>query len=137
MNIVASPNHKSHLASCCNHYDLTNKMVPLTMPSVSCHTLFQLFPPNEQNCATDDAITLKKCWCQWHPMTRSLILSQFDQCDLINAMTTVLASQIYVYTFFRHCLDMSTYMKAFLVIVETHLDIIYRCRHIWACLDIY
>ena len=53
---------KSHVAPCFNQLDLKNKMVPLTMPSVSCaadtgasciwtkesyHTLFQLSPHNK------------------------------------------------------------------------------------------
>ena len=62
---------KSYIALCFNYLDLTNKMVPWTMPwhchvmltqvltaSQLCHTLFQLSSPYEQNDAFGDAITI-------------------------------------------------------------------------------
>ena len=67
---------KSYFAPCFNCLDLTNKMVLLTIPSVlcdahtgansitwpkeSCHTMFQLFAPKEQNDPTDDTDSITR-----------------------------------------------------------------------------
>ena len=47
-------------------------------------------------------------------LTNSHFPPHFDHCDLINAMvqlTVALASQRYVKTLFRHCLDLSRHIK--------------------------
>ena len=70
MPTLASHDHKSHVVSCFNYHDLTNKVASLTMPSIRCCTLFQLSSPNEQNGVTDDVITWQQCWYQWGSLTK-------------------------------------------------------------------
>ena len=77
-----------------NHLKLTNKMVPLTVPSVSCHTglmqtashdqkshhtLFHLASPNEQNNAIDDAVSIiwQQGWYQWKHLTKKWCFTSF------------------------------------------------------------
>ena len=76
---------KCHVAPYSNHLDLRNKILSLTMPSVSCKapmashdqknptTPFLIISPNEENDSTDDtvSITWQHCWYQWHHMTDS------------------------------------------------------------------
>ena len=69
---------KSHVWPCFNHPDMTNKIVPLTMSSVSyaactgansitspesCHTLFKLCSPDEQNDAIDNFSAQLPSYC--------------------------------------------------------------------------
>ena len=137
---------KSHVSPCFNHLDLTDKMVLLTVPSVSydactgansilwpkesCHTLFQLGSPNEQNDAIDDAvsITWQHCWFYWHHMTEKTRFTSFDHYPLINAvvsLTTPLTSQRYVQTLFRHFKTVKTYLD-----IKRHVYMLFRHMNI-------
>ena len=92
-----------------------NKLVPLTVASVSCKTynatncitwwkescnaLSQLSLPNEENQTIYDvvSITWEQCWYWWYHMTKRSCFTYFDYCDLMNVMvplTTPLASQV-------------------------------------------
>ena len=129
--------HKCHVAPCFNHLDLTNKMVSLTMPAVlydvligansitspieSCFTLFQLSSPNEQNDATDNAVSIT--WQQWGTngikWFKKSCLKAFwplwrNKCN--NIFDNTVAITI--------CLDMSRCIKTCQVIVWTHIDIV-------------
>ena len=74
-----------------SYLDLENKIVPLTMPTVSCdahtdsntftwpkdwcHTLFQLSLPDEQNDVIYAAVSImwQQCWYQWNHMTEKVM----------------------------------------------------------------
>ena len=80
---------KSHVAPYFSYFDVRNPLVPFTMPSALCDAnagtnciawsklLFCIsFWSKEGNGAIDDAINIMlcKCWCQWHHMTREVML---------------------------------------------------------------
>ena len=67
---MVSYDQKGHITLCftCNFR--------ITWPEESCHTLFQLSPPNGQNVAIDNAISITQhqCWHQPYHMSEKVML---------------------------------------------------------------
>ena len=137
---LASHDQMGHVASCLNHLDLANKLVTLTMlpvscasetdassitwPKESCHILFQLSSPNEQNDAIDDAVSMELTALlvimesnDWKLCFTSFCLMWPDECnsaiDKTFSITNFMSRQCSDLSIY--CLDICRYMKTYYI----------------------
>ena len=93
--------------SCCpefqsSYLDLTNVVVPLMMPLVSCEKVshdqnshlapyFDHLVANECKCVIDNTIGIRWCWCQcyWCHLNKTYLTLQCDHLNLVDTVLTL------------------------------------------------